>query len=182
MFTWETFVEYYISLRPQIFTGFLTVGSFLLSMKTFIVATMKKEYYQKSGYRDVYRKQRAMDKTIGPYDPLIDLGKLLTTSIVLSYITAFLQISLGYFVGGPERGSVAFTANHISVSIASFNFLMAMLSLGIVVKCIYVIHHNVQDLLALESAEIVDEIDKEEAEQVARKGTSKIPLEDNGCC
>lgn len=182
MLTWENFVEYYLSLRPQIFTGFLTVGSFLLSMKTFIVTTMKKEYYQKTAYRPVYLKNRRFDKELMPYDPLLDLGRLLTSSIIASYITAFSQITLGYFIAGPERGAASFNANYTSVTLASFNFLMALFSFYLVVRCIFVIHANVRDLLESESKELKEDIEKEEKEKKDKEAAAKTIQNGDGCC
>lgn len=54
------FVEYYLCFRPQIFTGFLTIGSFLLSMKTFIITTMKKEYYLTEEYKTIHLTEKAI--------------------------------------------------------------------------------------------------------------------------
>jgi len=87
-------------LRGFIFSGFLSVGALLLSLKTFIVVNMKDHVYDQGWYRDRYRKRRNLssDSEIDIkrlYAPLARLSEFLHWSIVMSVITAVAQFSVG---------------------------------------------------------------------------------------
>lgn len=94
----ENFVEFYSSaLRGNLFSGFLTVGTFLFAVKTFIVVKIKEDVFETKAYQDKidkYRK-RNPDKIISHYGPLCHLAKLLFASSLSALVTAFLQITLG---------------------------------------------------------------------------------------
>lgn len=86
------------SLRGSLFTGFLTLGGFLLSLKTFIVVNMKKEVFDTDDYKLEWEDQKKLDKDnkMGPrFEPLRYLSATLFLSIASCVITAVLQLTLG---------------------------------------------------------------------------------------
>jgi hypothetical protein len=88
---------YGTSLRGSLFSGFLGLGGFLLSLKTFIVVKMKEGLYD----HKLYRARHAEAKKANPTKALplfAQLGKLRTllfASIISSLLTAVLQITVG---------------------------------------------------------------------------------------
>lgn len=86
------------NLRGSLFTGFLTLGGFLLSLKTFIVVNMKKEVFDTEDYRAEWEEQKKLDKAskMGPrFEPLRYLSATLFLSIASCVITSVLQLTLG---------------------------------------------------------------------------------------
>lgn len=86
---------YGTNLRGNLFSGFLSLGGLLLSLKTFVVITMKTNVYDS----DVYKKNWHDQQKISPggrlYDPLKELSSILYLSILTTLATAVLQITLG---------------------------------------------------------------------------------------
>lgn len=83
-------------LRGSFFTGFLTLGGFLLSLKTFIVIKMKEGLYDHPNYRKNYAEKMALlQKPATIFAPLRNLTALLFAAIVSSLLTSLLQVTLG---------------------------------------------------------------------------------------
>ncbi|WP_207834846.1 hypothetical protein [Pseudomonas sp. 43(2021)] len=78
-------------LRASLFAGFLTVGSFLMSLKTFIIVNMKKEVFDTQGYKDKFAKA----STGKLYDPLKELSDMLFATIVTCIIASVSQLTIG---------------------------------------------------------------------------------------
>lgn len=94
----EKFGEFYgRSLRGSLFTGFLTLGGFLLSLKTFIVVNMKKEVFDNEKYKKEWYDQNKLDAVGTYFGPLQYLSTLLFIAIVCCVATAILQLTLGLF-------------------------------------------------------------------------------------
>ncbi|MBT0959869.1 hypothetical protein [Denitromonas iodatirespirans] len=56
------FAKYYVeNIRGHLFAGFLALGGFLLSLKTFIVVTMKENVYDDEKYIQNWEAQRKLD-------------------------------------------------------------------------------------------------------------------------
>ncbi|MGM0825371.1 MAG: hypothetical protein ACQEUY_11680 [Pseudomonadota bacterium] len=97
----EDFVIFYgDKLRGFLFSGFLTVGSFLLSLKTFVVVNLKDKLFDSDSYIKKYRAMNALSdegeidyKVL--YKPLANLTGFLFFSILFSILTAVAQFSLG---------------------------------------------------------------------------------------
>ena len=86
------------SLRGSLFTGFLTLGGFLLSLKTFIVVNMKKEVFDTEDYKAEWEEQKKLDAAnkMGPrFEPLRYLSTTLFLSIASCVITSVLQLTIG---------------------------------------------------------------------------------------
>jgi len=85
------------NIRGSLFSGFLTLGGFLLSLKTFIIVNMKKEVYDKSEYLQIHNVALARGHKGSRYSPLKDLGDVIFFAIVACISTACLQMTLGLF-------------------------------------------------------------------------------------
>lgn len=88
------------SLRSSLFSGFLTLGGFLLSLKTFIVVNMKKEVFDNEKYKQEWVEQKKLDvdgKMGSRFGPLKDLANSLYVSIVFCVATAVSQLTIGLF-------------------------------------------------------------------------------------
>jgi|GEM_PF-3339015 len=91
-------------LRTPLFTGCLTMGTFLLTLQATILMRIK-EIYDTDDYKaqwEVYQDQRRQKKlaATGYYDPLRNLGLALLANVLLALVTAILQVTLG-FVNAP---------------------------------------------------------------------------------
>ncbi len=89
-------IAYHEEFRSALFVSGFTVGSFLFSMKSVIIKTMKEEYYDLSEYQDAISQRRSLGQSIGYYTQLKNFSLLLATSIVMSFLSALSQITLGY--------------------------------------------------------------------------------------
>ncbi len=85
-------------LRGSLFAGFLTLGGFLLSLKTFIVVNMKKEVFDTDDYLKNWELQKKLDKRgvmSNRFEPLRYLSQTLFLAIASCVCTAILQLTLG---------------------------------------------------------------------------------------
>ena len=90
------FTNYFAeNLRGNLFAGFLTVGGFLFSLKTFIVIKMKENVYDHRKYKDRVEEHRKHNKDITFYGPLRRLSGLLFVSVLSSIFSAVMQLTVG---------------------------------------------------------------------------------------
>lgn len=88
--------DYYAkNIRGSLFTGFLTVGSFLLSLKAFIVVKLKENIFDSDGYKEKLKKQRKLNPDLTLYGPLKRLSLLIFLSISSSLAASISQLSVG---------------------------------------------------------------------------------------
>ncbi|KAB7619472.1 hypothetical protein [Alkalilimnicola sp. S0819] len=85
------------NLRGNLFAGFLTVGGFLLSLKTFIVIKLKENVYGHRDYKALFDSQKKLDSSIRLYDPLRNLSEFLYWSVLSSIVAAIAQLTIGLF-------------------------------------------------------------------------------------
>lgn len=120
---------YATSLRGSLFTGFLTLGGFLLSLKTFIVVNMKKEVFDTDAYAELWMNQSMLDKkNVGTlYQPLAELSEALVYAILSCVLTSVSQFTVG-----------------LAETVASSIFCMwaALLSILLLLVCLWSIRHN----------------------------------------
>lgn len=83
-------------LQLVFFTAFLTVGSFLLAMKAFILVRIKDDIYRHDEYKKRYLYQSNNEYRGDYYKGLIELGNLLAVSVVGSFLTAIIQVTVGF--------------------------------------------------------------------------------------
>lgn len=86
-------------LQAPLFTGFLTLGSFLLTLKTFIVIKLKEGLYDDKRYDQRLNEQQALNPKvkISKYEPLKRLSTFLIYSVFASLFTAASQLLIGSF-------------------------------------------------------------------------------------
>lgn len=88
--------DYYArNMRGSLFTGFLTVGSFLLSLKAFIVVKLKENIFDSEGYKDKLKDRRKLNPTLTLYGPLKRLSLLIFLSIASAISAAISQLTVG---------------------------------------------------------------------------------------
>lgn len=88
---------YQEKMRASLFAGFLTLGSFLLSLKTGIVIKIKENVYDKTGYQEKVDKAQASGVNTTVYAPLRRLSKLLSAAVLSALLASMLQLTLGLF-------------------------------------------------------------------------------------
>jgi hypothetical protein len=96
MFDQCSLIEYHKEFRTALFISGFTIGTFLFSMKTFILKTLKDDFYDNVKYQERVRQRKNLGQNVGFYTPLLRFSKLLYLSIILSFFSALSQISIGY--------------------------------------------------------------------------------------
>lgn len=104
----------YGRLQNSLFTGFLTLGGFLLSLKTFILIQLKKELYDSPSYREHFRAVQEVEKTGSLYDPLKNLGEYLLYSVLFALSTSAAQLTIGFI---PNKYAASFC---LALPVAAF--------------------------------------------------------------
>jgi len=88
---------YAVNLRGHLFAAFLALGGFLLSLKTFIVVTMKENVYDNIDYKEDFEEKLKLNPELKRYGPLQELSDYLYYAILASIISALLQMTLGLY-------------------------------------------------------------------------------------
>jgi hypothetical protein len=100
---WTWVKLYREGLRTPLFTGFLTVGSFLLTLMATILLRIKEIYDEDEYEQDwqQYQAQRlAEDPSAKPtafYGSLRNLGTALLTNVILALFSSILQVTFGFY-------------------------------------------------------------------------------------
>ena len=116
-------------MRGSIFTGFLTLGSFLLALKTGILIKIKEGVYDKEDYQEKAREPGLLGVST-VYGPLRRLSRLMSVAVLSALITSSLQLTLGLFSDWRATAvCLSFAIFAISVLIASF--ISIQINLGI---------------------------------------------------
>lgn len=106
--------QFHSKVQNSLFTGFLTLGGFLLSLKTFILVQLKKELYDSADYRSHFQGVQEVQKTASLYTPLKNLGEYLLQSVLFSLATSAAQLSIGFI---PSKYAACFC---LALPIAAF--------------------------------------------------------------
>ena len=100
----EFYCFYATGFRGPFFTGFLTMGSFLFSVKSFSLLRLLSDVYNSEHYQQTYAKaMKDSSSTIHVESymyPIKNLGDLLFWSITISLMASILQISVGLIPSG----------------------------------------------------------------------------------
>lgn len=83
-------------LRMPLFTGFLTLGGFLLTLKTFVLIKLKEGLYDHEKYQELHAERKELNSEITYYGPLSRLGNFLIFSVLLALLTSFYQFTFGF--------------------------------------------------------------------------------------
>ena len=98
---WIWIKTYREVLRIPLFSAFLTVGSFLLTLQATILLRIK-EIYDDEEYEADWKNFQMQEEVEGRvvksgyYDPLRNLGIALLANVLLALCSAFLQVTLGF--------------------------------------------------------------------------------------
>lgn len=114
-------------IRASLFTGLLTVGSFLLSLKVFIVVKFKETVFDSKEYKERLEELRKVNPSLEHYAQVRNLSLVLFTAIASAISAAACQLTIGLL----EHPA----AMLICVFIASFAGAMLMQTL-ILIKLI----------------------------------------------
>lgn len=153
--TVKIFEFYSKNLRGSLFTGFLALGGFLMSAKTFIIVNMKKEVYDSDSYEENWLdglKLNGAEYYSSLYYPLRRLSNIIFYTISSSFIASISQLTVGLFEAVPAVMFCLFTV------VVAVCFLMLSL---------YLIKKNL--------ATMFDHLDKSSIEKMEadRNGMSK---------
>lgn len=112
---------YSLHIRGSLFTGFLTLGGFLLSLKTFIIVKMKESVYDSKAYTENFAEKKKRNNSLSLYKPLQNLSHLLFWAILSAITTSALQFTIGLFE--TEWSTV------VCIFMAAFTITLLVLSL-----------------------------------------------------
>lgn len=82
-------------IRPSLFTGLLTIGSFMLSLKVFIVVKFKETVFDSEAYKERLANLRKVDPSIQHYAQVRNLSSVLFFSIASAISASVCQLTLG---------------------------------------------------------------------------------------
>lgn len=123
-------VEYHKLFMPALFATGFTIGSFLFSMKSVIIKTLKEDVYDNELYQEETCQRIADGETDSFYENLSNFSNLLMYAIISSFISAISQIAFGFL-------NVWWAS-----SICLFIAIVSWMFLGM---AIYRVHQNWQD-------------------------------------
>ena len=98
--TQKVYNFYAANLRASFFTGFLALGGFLMSAKTFIIVNMKKEVYDSKQYEETWvdgLKLNGADKYWTLFFPLRHLSNIIFYTITFCFVASISQLTIGLF-------------------------------------------------------------------------------------
>lgn len=123
-------VNYYQkNIRSSMFTGFLTAGSFLLSLKTGIVIKIKESVYDNKSYQERVSKALDAGSNVTFYGPLRRLSRVLSAAVFSALIASLSQLSIGLRMEWQAMAfCVAIAALAFSLLIAAFLLIQVILS------------------------------------------------------
>jgi hypothetical protein len=85
------------NLQSSFFAGFLTLGTFLFAVKTFIIVKLKEDVFDTNFYRKRLNRQQSLNakKHVPHYKPLKNFASLIFWSAIISVATSILQLTVG---------------------------------------------------------------------------------------
>lgn len=89
-------VCYHVDTRNALFISGFTLGTFLFSMKSVIIKTLKEEIYDKVEYHEDIDSLKSHKYEIAYYGSLTSFSNLLFHAIALSFASAISQFTLGF--------------------------------------------------------------------------------------
>lgn len=89
--------SYAVHVRGNVFAGILSAGSFLLSLKTFIVVKLQENVYESSVYKQKFlRLKKDVDPSLQFYKPLRQLSDFLFWCILFCLLASVWQVTIGF--------------------------------------------------------------------------------------
>lgn len=125
---------YESKLRSDFFSGFLAVGAFLLSLKTFIVMTMKTNVYDTERYIAIWEENQKHDAEItgSRYKGLQELNDCMFNSIFCTLSAAISQVTIA-IVGGTLCTFISLSLCTTSISYLIYCLLLVKKNLNSIV-------------------------------------------------
>lgn len=140
----------------NMFTGFFTLGGFLLAMKNLVVLRLQEKVYDNPEYRAVFERETSKGARL--YDPLVNLTGLLVCSVGACLVASILGVA-GAF------------AKHATLAEVALAFAAGTISL--VFKCWWEMHCNFRIYFSrLEEAYQVKRVELEMERARKRDGVS----------
>lgn len=127
---------YHKNLRGYLFSGFISVGSFLLSLHTFVIVNLRDKVFSTPEYKASFIEANEIDgddvnESI-LFQPLDNLSSFINASILLSFITAILQFTIGLST---------------NLYACLFCVWLAILTICFLIHCLIIIRVNIKILL-----------------------------------
>lgn len=91
----EIIEGYQKNARTPIFSGFITLGSFLLTLKTTILQRLK-DGFDSEEHKKAYLYHRQTGGVGGYYDSLSNMSVALSWSVAFSLMSSAIQLTLGF--------------------------------------------------------------------------------------
>ncbi|CTZ41318.1 hypothetical protein GRW05_11980 [Escherichia coli] len=127
---------YHKNLRGYLFSGFISVGSFLLSLHTFVIINLRDKVFATQEYKEIYSIATGIpiDKINDSvlYKPLDNLSSFINTSILCSITTAIAQFTIGLST---------------NLYACLFCVWLAILTVFLLLHCLIIIRQNIKILL-----------------------------------
>lgn len=133
----EKFFDFYHkNLRGYLFSGFISVGSFLLSLHTFVIINIRDKVFATPEYKNTYSEANSIPldkiKDADLYKPLDNLSSFINTSILFSLTTAIAQFTIGLST---------------NLYACLFCVWLAILTIFFLLHCLIIIRQNIRLLL-----------------------------------
>lgn len=128
---------YQASIRGYLFSGFISVGSLLMSLHTFVIANFKEKLFTTDRYKEKFAQSRSItdkndieEKEL--LKPLDRLSSFINISIWLSILTAVAQFTIGLADYG---------------LLSTICIWIAMLTICFLLNCLVLIRENIRNML-----------------------------------
>lgn len=82
-------------IRASLFTGLLTVGSFLLSLKVFIIVKFKETVFDSKEYKERLNELRKVNPALEHYAQVRNLSAVLFFAIASAIVASACQLTIG---------------------------------------------------------------------------------------
>ena len=91
-------IIYKTTLRGTLFTAFLTMGSFMLSLLSMFMFSLKEKLFDDQDYKNLYLAKQKITKESHPiYNPLINISRLFLFCVMMCFFTSISQFTFGLF-------------------------------------------------------------------------------------
>lgn len=133
----QAIVQSYEKIRGNMITAFLSSGSLLFSLNSFVLVNLKKDIFESAQYLQAMESRNISRSAI--YQPLIDLNALIGLVIFMSLSTVMLNLLLGVFQ---------------SLTVILFCVFISCFTLTLLMICLFNIWKNINFWLRKSSEKI----------------------------
>lgn len=87
---------YRANLRGTLFTAFLTMGSFMLSLMSMFMFSLKEKLFDDAEYNRLYSAKEKITNESDPiYGPLVNISRLFLFCVMMCFLTSMSQFTIG---------------------------------------------------------------------------------------